>query len=45
MVWLGEHQPFVVECFIKTESYVAVQRAFYTKFKFKTWFGSAMCCN
>ncbi len=33
VVWLREHRAFVVDCFIKAESYVAVQRAFYKKFK------------
>ncbi len=35
MVWLGEHQAFVVKCFIKTESYTAVQRASRKKLKLK----------
>ncbi len=30
-----EHRAFVVECFIKTECYVAVQRAFCNKFKLR----------
>ncbi len=32
VVWLGEHRAFVVKCFIKTESYMAVQRVFCKKF-------------
>ncbi len=36
-LWLGEHLAFVVECFIKTESYVAVQRTFCEKFKEKKY--------
>ncbi len=35
MVWLGEHRAFFVECFIKTESYVAVQCAFRKKIKLR----------
>ncbi len=31
-MWLGKHRASVVECFIKTESYVAVQCAFHKKF-------------
>ncbi len=27
----GGHQVFIVECFIKTESYVTVQRAFHKR--------------
>ncbi len=33
MVWQRKHRVFVVECFIKTESYVAVQCTFCKKFK------------
>ncbi len=35
VVWLGEHRGFVVECFITTESYVAVQRTLCKKLKLK----------
>ncbi len=33
MLWLGEHRMFVIETFIKTESYMSVQHAFHKKFK------------
>ncbi len=36
MVLLGEHRLFVVKCFIKIESYVAMQRASRKKFELKT---------
>ncbi len=35
MMWLKEHRGFVVECFMKTESYVAVQHVIHKKFKLK----------
>ncbi len=35
IVWLEEHAAFVVECFIKTESYMAVQLAFCEEFELK----------
>ncbi len=33
IAWLWEHRAFIVECFIKIESYMAVQHAFCRKFK------------
>ncbi len=35
VVWLRKHRAFFVECFIKIESYVAVQRAFLKKITLK----------
>ncbi len=34
-VCLGEHRAFAVECFVKTESYIAVRCAFCKKFKIR----------
>ncbi len=43
MVWPGEHRFFLVECFMETESYMAMQCAFTKKYKFKK-FDSVQSC-
>ncbi len=35
IVWLEEHGAFIVACFIKTVSYMPVQRSFHKKIKFR----------
>ncbi len=43
MVWLGEYWMFIVKCFIKTESYLALQYAFCKIFKWKRHYSVPPC--